>query len=54
VHRITINVNGPFGAIPELSYDMDLAEFREQEMSPPGSLNGLTNAVKDLAKKITV
>jgi hypothetical protein len=54
VHRITINANGPFGPIPELSYDIDLAEFREQEMSPPGSLNGLTKAVKDLTKKITV
>jgi hypothetical protein len=53
VHRITITAQGPFGPIPELSYDIDLAEFREQEMTPQGSLNGLTNAVKELTKKIT-
>jgi hypothetical protein len=53
VHRIIITANGPFGPVPELSYDVDLAEFREQEMTPPGSLNGLTNAVKELTNKIT-
>lgn len=53
VHRITISANGPFGPIPELSYDVDLAEFREQEMTPPGSLNGVTNAINELTKKIT-
>jgi hypothetical protein len=54
IHRITIAANGPFGPIPELSYDVDLAEFREQEMTPQGSLNGLTNAVKELTKKIAI
>jgi hypothetical protein len=53
MHRITISANGPFGPIPELSYDVDLAEFRDQEMTPRGSLNGLTKAVNELAKKIT-
>ena len=53
VHRITIDAKGPFGAIPTLSYDIDLAEFREQEMTPAGSLHGLTSAIKELAKKIT-
>lgn len=53
IHRITIEANGPFGPVPTLSYDIDLAEFREQEMTPPGTLNGVTTAIKDLAKKLT-
>lgn len=52
VHRITITANGPFGPVPELNYDVDLAEFREQEMTAQGTLRGLTNAVKEIAKKI--
>jgi hypothetical protein len=52
VHRITITATGPFGPVPELIYDIDLAEFREQEMTPQGGLNGVTNALKELTKKI--
>lgn len=52
VHRITIAADGPFGPIPELSYDIDLAEFREQQISPRGSLNGLIKAVQALTTKL--
>lgn len=50
-HRITIQADGPFGPIPELSYELDLAEYRGQDPNPKGSLHLLTTAVKKLAEK---
>jgi hypothetical protein len=52
VHRFTITADGPFGAVPELSYDLDLAEFRDQEARGQGSLKGLTDAVVELTKPV--
>jgi hypothetical protein len=50
-HRITIHAEGPFGPIPELCYDLDLADCRGQDPNPKGSLHSLTKAVEKLADK---
>jgi hypothetical protein len=52
VHRFTITADGPFGPVPELAYDVDLAEFRDQEASRDGSLAGVTKAIQELTTKM--
>lgn len=52
IHRFTITASGPFGEVPELSYDIDLAEFRGQESRAQGSLKGLTEAVTKLTEPV--
>jgi hypothetical protein len=51
-HEITITADGPFGAIPQLTYVVDLANFRGQPIRPQGSLHLLTKAVEHLTNKI--
>lgn len=51
VHRFTITADGPFGPVPELSYDVDLAEFADQEARGQGSLAAVTKAIQDLTRK---
>lgn len=53
VHRFTITADGPFGPVPELSYDVDLAEFSNQEARAQGSLAAVTKAIQDLTKKMS-
>jgi len=50
-HQITINAEGPFGPIPELTYELDLSEYRGQDPQPQGNLHLLTKAVEKLADK---
>lgn len=52
VHRFTITADGPFGPVPELSYDVDLAEFTDQEARGQGSLAAVTKAIQDLTMKM--
>jgi hypothetical protein len=51
-HEITITADGPFGAIPPLTYVVDLANLKGQPVRPHGSLHLLTKAVENLTKKI--
>jgi len=48
VHTITITANGPFGPIPQLTYAIDLGEFRDQEASLQGNLHDLTQVVQQV------
>lgn len=55
-HRVTLRSRGPFGALPERSYVIDLADFRETAQRPEGSLHlvqeelkGLGTALKKIA-----
>ena len=53
VHKITITATGPFGhPVPELSYELDLSEYRGLDPNPSGSLRVLTEAVKKLTDKV--
>lgn len=49
---ITIDGHGPHGALPTLTYVVDLADFREAIDSPPGSVHELTRAVRGIEKKL--
>lgn len=53
VHKLTITATGPFGQrVPELSYELDLSEYRGLDPNPSGSLRVLTEAVKKLTDKV--
>lgn len=52
VHRFSLTADGPFGPIPELTYAIDLSDWRGVLDRPRGSLHQLTKAVEDLGKKV--
>jgi hypothetical protein len=52
-HRITIAADGPFGPIPELTYEIDLANLRGQPVRAQGNLHLLTKAVDRLTDKVS-
>jgi hypothetical protein len=51
-YKFTVTANGPFGAVPALTYIVDMSDWRESLDRPPGSLHQLTKAVKALGKTI--
>lgn len=52
IFTVTIDANGPFGPIPTLTYDLDLADFRESSDMPDGSLHHVRKAIDKLTKTI--
>ncbi|MFK5582169.1 hypothetical protein [Serinicoccus sp. LYQ131] len=44
-HAVTIEADGPFGALPTLEYVIDLSDFRETGVWSEGSLNQVAQAV---------
>lgn len=51
-HTFTVTADGPFGAVPPLTYVVDMADWRGMLDRPAGSLHQVTLAVKDLTKRI--
>jgi hypothetical protein len=51
-HRVTIRAQGPHGAIPTVSYVIDLADLLESRDSPRGTLHYLTKAVEGVGKEL--
>jgi hypothetical protein len=51
-YTVTVSAIGPFGPVPPLSYVIDMSDWRGLLHRPAGSLYQLTEAVKDLTKKI--
>jgi hypothetical protein len=51
-YTFTVTADGPFGAVPQLSYIVDMSDWRGTLDRPAGSLHQLTTAVKDLTKRI--
>lgn len=49
---IRIDAHGPHGPLATLEYVIDLADYRESNAAPTGSLHQLTRAVKDIEKKL--
>ena len=45
VYRIQVRANGPFGALPEMAYPVDLETLRYSLAVPPGALNGVAVAI---------
>ncbi|MDT3440979.1 hypothetical protein [Pseudofrankia sp. BMG5.37] len=44
----TVKADGPFGTIPEVSYTVDLSDFRGVMHRPTGSLHEITQAIKSI------
>lgn len=52
-YTFTVTADGPFGAVPPLTYVVDMDDWQGMLDRPAGSLHRLTLAVKDLGKKIS-
>lgn len=52
-HTITIDCEGPHGAVPTLSYVVDLADFKESLEEPEGSLHHVRKAVEGITAELT-
>lgn len=52
IFSVTIDATGPFGPIPTLTYDIDLADFRKSSDMPEGSLHHIRKVIDELAKKL--
>lgn len=52
VHRVQIDAVGPFGSVPTLTYEIDLADIRESNDQPAGSLHQLSRAVDKVAAEL--
>ncbi|WP_299449636.1 hypothetical protein [uncultured Serinicoccus sp.] len=52
VHSVTIEADGPFGPIPTLEYAINLADFRESQDRPAGTLHKLTRAVEGITAEL--
>lgn len=50
-HTFTVNAEGPFGPVPELTHIVNLADLRGT-LDRPSALHQLTKAVEDLAGKL--
>lgn len=51
-HTFTVTAEGPFGAVPPLTYTVDLADYRGAMHRPSGNLHVLSQAITELAGKI--
>lgn len=51
-YEVTVDANGPFGAVDQLRYTIDLSQWSNTTAQPPGTLHELRNAVRDVAKAI--
>lgn len=52
IHTVTVDAEGPFGAVPTLNYVINLADFRESIDSPTGTIHKLTKAVDRVSAEI--
>lgn len=50
VYRIEVRATGPFGAVPEIAYSVDLETLRYSLAVPPGTLNGVAVAITKASK----
>ncbi len=50
IHTVTIDAEGPFGPIPTMVYELNLADLRETDNDPAGSLHLVRKAIQDVAK----
>lgn len=51
-YHVTINGEGPYGALPTLEYDLRLSDLQDMAALPLGTLKGLTDEVKNLTKAV--
>ncbi len=53
IHTVTIDADGPFGPMPTMVYQLNLADLRETHDVPEGSLHLVRKAIQDVAKAVT-
>ncbi|QDP95822.1 hypothetical protein FOE78_07835 [Microlunatus elymi] len=53
IYRIRIRANGPFGAVPAMTYSVDLETLRYSLAVPPGTLNGIAVAIAKASKTLS-
>ncbi len=52
LHKITIECDGPFGAVPAFTYALDLLDWKGHMDRPAGSIHELTRAVDRINDKL--
>lgn len=50
--KVTIAADGPFGKVTPVTYELDVEEYRQASATPPGTLNGIRDELKELNKLI--
>ena len=50
IHTVTIDAEGPFGPMPTMVYELNLADLRETDDDSAGSLHLVRRAIQDVAK----
>jgi hypothetical protein len=51
-YTFTVTADGPFGPVSQLTYVVDTSEWKGITDRPAGSLDEVTNAIKELTKKV--
>jgi hypothetical protein len=49
---VTVTAGSSFGAVPTLSYMLDVDEYRQASATPPGTLHGITQQLKEVNKTL--
>jgi hypothetical protein len=52
-HTVTVTADGPFGAVPPLTYSLDLSDWKGHMHQPCGSIHLLTKAVENVGDKFS-
>jgi hypothetical protein len=52
-YKLTVTANGPFGAVPALTYIVDMGNWRESLDRPAGNLHQVALAVNSLGNQIS-
>ena len=54
IHKIVVTCDGPFGAVPPLTYVLDLLDWKGHMQHPEGSIHELTKVVDGISGKLSV
>ncbi|MGY1915839.1 hypothetical protein [Blastococcus sp. SYSU DS0973] len=49
-NKVTVDCEGPFGALPPLTYTLSLAALRNSEAAAPGTLGRIEDSINKLTK----
>ncbi|KUO18812.1 hypothetical protein AQJ91_23405 [Streptomyces dysideae] len=52
LHTITVEAEGPHGPIPQMTYEIDLSDFRETRDAPEGNFHYVRKAIEKIEKKL--
>ena len=52
LRTVRVQADGPYGPLPVLEIEVDIAEWRQSRDAPDGSLHHVRSAIKDLTKAV--